>query len=72
MLVFAACVGGGWDGLDPDDPCCGPVSVLEASRYVDAWDDCEGVERVGAGACVMYSIFAGVHHSNDKCVDVLD
>ena len=30
------------------------------------------MEGVGAGACVMYGIFAGVHHCNNEGVDVLD
>ena len=64
--MFAASVGDGWDGLGPDDSGCGPVSVFKASRDVDAWDDCAGVERVGLGAFMMHGVFTGVHHSNDK------
>ena len=72
VLVSAACVGSGRDGFDPDYSCSGPISVLKSSRNVDAWYDGTCAKGVCACACVMYCIFAGVHHGDNECVDVLD
>ena len=66
VLMFAASVRSGWDGLDSDNSGSSSGSVFEAARDVDAWNYCAGVEGVGLGAFVMHGVFAGVHHCNDK------